>query len=254
MTVASPLIELRDASVEIPIYNSRGRSLKNLLLKKVGGKVTTDDRSVVTVKALDRISLTLRPGDRLGVLGHNGAGKSSLLRVLSGAYEPSSGTADIQGSRSSLLDMTMGMDPEFSGVDNIFLRGAFIGMSQKEVRRIIPEIAEFSELGSYIDLPMRTYSSGMSLRLAFAICTAQVPDILLLDELISVGDESFALKARNRIEALIQNSKILVLASHSIETLRNYCNRAILLHEGSMVADGPLEEIIETQKSRAMQS
>ena len=224
-----------------------------MLMRRVGGQVNTDDRNVVTIKALDNVTISLKPGDRLGVLGHNGAGKSSLLRVFSGAYEPSSGTAEVVGTRSSLLDLTMGMDPEFSGIDNIILRGAFIGMSVREAKESIPEIAEFSELGSYIDLPMRTYSSGMLLRLAFAICTARVPDILLLDELISVGDASFAIKARRRIERLIQNSAILVLASHSAETLRQYCNRAILLNEGTIIADGPLADVLALQDEQAGQ-
>lgn len=239
----SPAIELIDASVSFPIYNARGRSLRSSLLRRVGGQVSTEDDGV-TVNALRNINLSLRSGDRLALVGHNGAGKSTLLRVFSGSYEPSGGVAEVTGTVSSLLDITMGMDPELTGAENIILRGVFIGMSIREARQSIPDVAEFSELGDYLELPMRTYSSGMTLRLAFAICTATTPDILLLDELISVGDSSFALKARQRIEDLMDRASILVLASHDAKTLRKYCNRAIMLEEGQIVADGSVDDVL----------
>jgi ABC-type polysaccharide/polyol phosphate transport system ATPase subunit len=242
-------IHLQNASVEIPIYNSRGRSLKNVLLRQVGGSVNANDKDIVTVKALRDITLRLDPGDRLALVGHNGAGKSTLLRVFSGAYEPTTGEAEIQGSISSLLDITMGMDSELTGADNIILRGAFVGMSPKEAESRIDEIAEFSEIGPYLSLPMRTYSSGMTLRLAFAISTARAPDILLLDELISVGDAAFKAKAEARIGNLIDSARILVLASHDGETLKRYCNRAVLLNGGSVVAQGSVDEVLERYAS-----
>lgn len=238
-------IELVDASVEIPIYNSRGRSLKTQLIRRVGGQVDTDDRDIVTVKALRNVTLSLGPGDRLALVGHNGAGKSTLLRVFSGSYEPSSGTAEIKGSVSSLIDIMMGMDPELTGADNIVLRGVFVGMSMTEARDRIPEIAEFSELGPYLHLPMRTYSSGMRTRLAFAISTTRFPDILLFDELISFGDAAFATKARERVEIMVDKAKILALASHDVGSLRAFCNRAILLEEGAIVAEGTVDEVWE---------
>lgn len=237
-------IILDRASVDIPIYNSRGRSLKTMVMRQVGGAVATNNRDIVTVRALREVTLTLRPGDRLALLGHNGAGKSTLLRVFSGAYEPTSGTALIDGSISSLLDITMGMDMEQSGADNVVLRGALVGLSIKEARRHIPEIAEFSELGPYLDLPMRTYSSGMVLRLAFAISTIRTPDILLMDELVSVGDQGFAAKAQERVERMIGDAQILVLASHDMAMLQRYCNRAILMREGGVAASGTVDDII----------
>ncbi|MBB3808887.1 ABC transporter ATP-binding protein [Pseudochelatococcus contaminans] len=238
-----PSIDLVNATVEFPIYNARGRSLRNTLLQRVGGAVSTEADGV-TVTALRDVNLSLRNGDRLAIVGHNGAGKSTLLRVFSGAYEPSSGQADIVGNVASLLDITMGMDPELTGAENIILRGVFLGKTIDEARKMIPEVVEFSELGEYVDLPMRTYSSGMTLRLAFAISTARAPDILLLDELISVGDSVFAAKARQRIEAMMQHASILVLASHDAKTLRKYCNRAIMMSEGRLVADGTVDEVL----------
>ena len=236
-------IELVDASVEIPIFNSRGRSLKTTLIRRVGGQVEADGHDIVTVKALRHLNLSLRPGDRLGLIGHNGAGKSTLLRVFAGSYEPSTGFADIQGTVSSLIDMEMGMDPELTGADNIILRGVFIGMSLKEARKNIPKIAEFSELGPYLHLPMRTYSSGMRMRLAFATSTTRHPDILLFDEMISFGDAGFALRAKRRLSSLMDRAKILALASHDLKSLQTYCNRAILLEAGAIIAEGSVEEV-----------
>ncbi|CAH1678049.1 O-antigen export system ATP-binding protein RfbE [Hyphomicrobiales bacterium] len=244
-----PSIDLVNASVEFPIYNARGRSLRSSLLKRVGGQIESENGDVVTVKALRNINLSLKAGDRLALIGHNGAGKSTLLRVFSGSYEPSDGTVDIEGRVSSLLDISMGMDPELTGAENIILRGVIVGMSIAEARSRIGEIADFSELGGYIDLPMRTYSTGMSLRLAFAISTAVQPDILLLDELISVGDAGFADKALQRTEDMMNNASILVLASHDGNALRQYCNRAIMLREGRVIAEGGVDEILDVYAS-----
>ena len=238
-------IQLVDASVEIPIFNSRGRSLKTTLIRRVGGQVEADGHDVVTVKALRHINLSLKPGDRLGLIGHNGAGKSTLLRVFAGSYEPSTGRADIQGTVSSLIDMEMGMDHELTGADNIILRGVFIGMSLKEARRNIPRIAEFSELGPYLHLPMRTYSSGMRMRLAFATSTTRHPDILLFDEMIGFGDAGFATRAKQRLDSMMGTAKILALASHDLSSLKTYCNRAVMLEAGAVVSEGAVEDVWE---------
>jgi ABC-2 type transport system ATP-binding protein/lipopolysaccharide transport system ATP-binding protein len=237
-------ITLKNVTVDFPIYNARGRSLRANVLRRVGGRIDGGNGEIVTVEALRDINLELNPGDRLALVGHNGAGKSTLLRVLAGAYEPSRGVADIRGKVSSLLDMTMGMDPELTGRENIALRGVFLGMTFQETAAIAPAIEEFSELGGFMDLPMRTYSSGMTLRLAFAVSTAVQPDILLLDEMISVGDAEFAKKAMSRIEDVIEKSRILVLASHNPEILQRYCNKAIRLQGGQIVASGSLGEIL----------
>jgi ABC-2 type transport system ATP-binding protein/lipopolysaccharide transport system ATP-binding protein len=238
-------IKLANASVELPIYNAAGRSLRNTIFRRVGGAVGSNDSDVVTVRALSDVTVSVSPGDRLAIMGHNGSGKSTILRVFAGAFEPSSGLAEISGTVSSLLDITMGMDPELTGAENVVLRGVFVGLSIKEARERIPEIEEFSELGGFMNLPLRTYSSGMVLRLAFAVSTVRHSDILLLDELISVGDRSFAARARERIDAMIDNASILALASHDFGTMKQYCNRAILLQSGSLVADGPVDAVIE---------
>jgi len=216
-----------------------------MLLSRVGGVVKTDGAGTITVQALKGINLELAAGDRLALIGHNGAGKSTLLRVLSGAYEPSTGFAEINGRVSSLLDMTMGMDMELTGAENVILRGVFLGMTIAEARSCMSEVEAFSELGGFMHLPMRTYSSGMRLRLAFAISTVRTPDILLLDEFISVGDEAFARKARRRLEHMIDNSHIMVLASHSPDMLRQYCNRAVLLEGGRIVCDGTVDAVLD---------
>ena len=249
-----PSIDLVDASVEIPIYNSRGRSLKTTLLRRVGGHVETNPRDLVTVKALRNVNLTLSAGDRIGLIGHNGAGKSTLLRVFSGSYEPSTGTCDIHGTVASLIDIMMGMDPELTGADNIILRGAFVGMTLREARQAIPEIADFAELGPYLHLPMRTYSSGMLMRLAFAVSTTRIPDILLFDEMISFGDAAFATKARDRVEAMVDSASILALASHDLKSLKTYCNRAVLLERGAVVSEGSVDEVWDYYTVRQRES
>ncbi len=245
-------IELTGASVEFSIYNANSRSFRRDILQRVGGHVRSSATDRVTVQALRNITLSLRPGDRLGIVGHNGSGKSTLLRVLSGTYEPSAGSAVVRGKVSSLLDFTMGMDPELTGRENIVLRGVFLGMTFSGANALVPEIIEFSELGSYIDLPVRTYSSGMLLRLAFGVSTAVQPEIILLDEMISVGDAGFAVKAKERLDSLVSAAGILVFASHSHAALRQYCKTAIALHEGRIIAQGPIEDVLaEVAKTAA---
>lgn len=239
-----PTITLQNVGVEFAIYSSRGRKIHNDLLRRVGGRIGSGSGDCVTVQALRDVNLTIRPGDRLGLVGHNGAGKTTLLRVLSGAYEPSSGSAEINGRVSSLLDVSMGMDYELTGRQNIVLRGVFLGLTFAEAHELVPEIAEFCELGSYLDVPMRAYSNGMILRLAFGVSTAVQPEIILLDEMISVWDAEFEDKARARLDKIFSQAHILVLASHNCETVRHYCNRAVLLREGCIVADGHVDDIL----------
>jgi ABC-2 type transport system ATP-binding protein/lipopolysaccharide transport system ATP-binding protein len=238
-------ITLRSVGVEFPIYNARGRSLKTNILRRVGGRIEGQGSEIVTVGALRGVDLYLAAGDRLALVGHNGAGKSTLLRVLSGAYEPSRGSVAIRGKVSSLLDMTLGMDVELTGRENIVPRGAILGLTFREIDALTPAIEEFAELGGFIDLPMRTYSTGMALRLAFGVSTAVQPDVLLLDELITFGDGAFARKAEARMQQLVEKSRILVLASHSPDMLRRYCNKAVLMREGQIVLEGGLDEVLE---------
>jgi ABC-type polysaccharide/polyol phosphate transport system ATPase subunit len=239
------LITLDRVTVDFPIYNAKKRSLKSELIRRtVGGHIEAIDDSHVSVMALRDVSLSLRDGDRLGIVGHNGAGKSTLLRVLSGVYEPPTGRVIIEGRISSLTDMMMGMDAEATGYENILLRSVFLGLSVKQAQANIGEIEDFTELGNFLKLPMRTYSSGMILRLAFAISTAVTPEILIMDELVSAGDAAFMSKAEARLNELIGRTQILVLASHHLEMLRRLCNKVALMEEGQVRMVGPVEEVL----------
>ena len=232
-------IEFTNVCVDFPIYNANGRSLKKRLIQvATGGQLGSDQQGRVVVRALEGLSFTLKDGDRVGLLGHNGAGKSTLLRLLSGVYEPSSGSARIEGEIGSLIDISLGIDPEATGRENIYLRGGLLGMTRSEIAAQIDEIIEFSELGDFVDMPLRTYSTGMHLRLAFAVSTVVRPEILLMDEWLSVGDEGFKRKAEARMSELVRSTNILVIASHSRELVLHTCNRIIWLEHGKIRMDG----------------
>jgi lipopolysaccharide transport system ATP-binding protein len=204
-------IKLDQASVEIPIYSNHNRSIKNSLLKNF----TKDKALPQSVKALNNITLDLKDGDRLGVMGPNGAGKSTLLRTLAGVYLPTSGTVEVKGRVASLIDISLGMEGEATGFENIRMRGIMMGLSLKKIKSMEEEIADFLGLGDFLHLPIRTYSTGMHMRLGFAVSTAVEADIILMDEWLSVGDSEFILKAEKRLENFIGRSSILVIASHS---------------------------------------
>jgi len=232
-------IEFTNVCVDFPIYNANGRSLKKRLIQvATGGQLGADQQGRVVVRALEGLSFTLKDGDRVGLLGHNGAGKSTLLRLLSGVYEPSSGSARIEGEIGSLIDISLGIDPEATGRENIYLRGGLLGMTRSEIAAQFDDIIEFSELGDFIDMPLRTYSTGMHLRLAFAVSTVVRPEILLMDEWLSVGDEGFKHKAEARLSELVRSTNILVIASHSRELVSHTCNRIIWLEHGKIRMDG----------------
>jgi lipopolysaccharide transport system ATP-binding protein len=237
-------VSFRDVCVDFPIYNATGRSLKKRLIQvATGGQLGSNQQGRVVVRALDGLNLDLRNGDRVGLLGHNGAGKSTLLRVLARVYEPSSGLALIEGDIGSLIDISLGIDSEATGRENIFLRGGLLGMTRPQIMEKIDEIAEFSELGDFIDMPLRTYSTGMHLRLAFAVSTIVRPEILLMDEWLSVGDEGFKHKAESRMNELIDSTKILVIATHARDLIMNTCNRAIWLEHGKIRLDSDPESV-----------
>jgi len=228
-------IHLNAVSVDFPIFNLNARSLKKKLLRlTTGGTFGHDERQCIVVKALDDISFKLEEGDRLGLIGHNGAGKSTLLRVLATIYEPSRGTFSYRGKISSLLDVMLWINPESTGYENIYIRGALLGLSHKEIKIKLNDIAEFTELGDFLYMPIRTYSSGMLMRLAFAVATSIQPDILLMDEAIGVGDKNFIEKANARLQQLIEKTSILVLASHSDDIIRKFCNKILVLNSGKM--------------------
>ncbi|OZI32038.1 ABC transporter ATP-binding protein [Bordetella genomosp. 10] len=239
-------IEFKDVCVDFPIYNANGRSLKKRLLQvATGGQLGADQQGRVVVRALENLSFTLGDGDRLGLVGHNGAGKSTLLRLLSGVYSPSSGTAQIHGHLGSLIDISLGIDPEATGRENIYIRAALLGMNKRYIDRELENIIDFSDLGDFVDMPVRTYSSGMHLRLAFSVSTILRPEILLMDEWLSVGDEAFKQKAEQRMGELVKATNILVIATHSQQLLMHTCNKALWLEHGKIRMAGDVETIAQ---------
>ncbi|WFU05964.1 ABC transporter ATP-binding protein (plasmid) [Rhizobium sp. CB3171] len=240
-------ISLEKVTVDFPIYNARGRSLKNRVLNMAtGGSINSEGNGVVVVRGLDSISFELRRHDRVGLIGHNGSGKTTLLRVLTGVYVPTSGKIDIQGKCTSLINISLGIDPEATGRQNIFLRGALLGFRKEEMKAKLAEIEEFSELGGFLEMPVRTYSTGMQLRLAFSISTILQPEILIMDEWLATGDEGFKAKANQRLNELVEKTQILVIASHAKELLAKNCNRVIWLEHGRIRMDGEPTAVLDT--------
>lgn len=234
-------ISAKNVMVEFPVYENSHRSLKNKVLNlTTGGKIGSDSGKHPVVRALDSINIDITHGQRVGLTGHNGSGKTTLLRVLSGVYAPVNGTLEINGKTASLLDVSMGLDPDATGFENIYLRGIMDGLKPSVVRNRIDEIADFTDLGDYLNLPVRTYSSGMMLRLAFAISTSVEADILIMDEWLSVGDADFSIKAADRLEKLVNKAGILVIASHDPALISRVCTRKLHLEHGRIVLDEPV--------------
>ncbi|WP_368735531.1 ABC transporter ATP-binding protein [Ralstonia sp. ASV6] len=234
-------IVAKEISVEFPIYENSHRSLKKAVLNlTTGGRIGQDAGRHAVVTALDRLSFRFSDGERIGLLGHNGSGKTTLLRTLSGVYAPVRGKLHMRGKVASLLDVSMGLDPDATGFENIYLRGILDGLKPARIRGKIDEIADFSELGEYLNLPVRTYSSGMMLRLAFAISTSVEADILIMDEWLSVGDAEFSAKATKRLEELVGAASILVVATHDPTLVERVCTRKISLEHGRIIADEPV--------------
>ncbi|MDR5855208.1 ABC transporter ATP-binding protein [Caballeronia sp. LZ062] len=228
-------LKLNHCSLNLPVYGAGNRSLKQMMLSAAtGGRIAADSRKLTVVEALRDVSLEVAAGDRVGLVGHNGAGKTTLLRLLAGIYEPSTGSFLSEGRVTSLLDLTLGLDYEATGYENIVLRGLILGASKAEMLRLTPQIAEFSELGNYLNMPVRTYSSGMVLRLAFAIVTSVHADILLMDEWLSVGDASFVQKAETHMKEFVGKADILVLASHNAQIIEDLCNVIVELEHGTV--------------------
>lgn len=237
-------ISLHSVCVDIPVFNSQGRSLKKAMMGiATGGKIGLTESGKTIIRSLEDINLEINPHERVGIVGHNGSGKSTLLRVLSKVYEPTIGNAVIEGRIGSLIDISLGIDPESTGLENIFLRAALLGISKKDVEKELPELIKFTELGNFIEMPVRTYSTGMHLRLAFAVSTMISPDILLMDEWLSVGDQNFQSKAEERLSRLIQRTNILVIASHSRTLIEKCCTRVIWLEHGRIKMDSTPQEV-----------
>jgi lipopolysaccharide transport system ATP-binding protein len=228
-------LHLRNVGVAFPLYGHGSYSIKKRLVgAATGGRIGTRT-GVAVVEALRNISLTLRDGDRLGVIGHNGSGKSTLLRTLAGVYPPSAGSYCRQGNIASLIDPTLGIEPDATGYENIVIMGLLQGRTLHSVKQLIPSIADFSGLGEYLDMPVRTYSTGMLMRLGFSITTCVKPDILLMDEWLAVGDLDFSNRAAERLRSIVDHSGILVLASHSEELIKRECTSLIELSHGEII-------------------
>jgi ABC-type polysaccharide/polyol phosphate transport system ATPase subunit len=243
-------LRLENVTLDFPVLAPRAR-VKQAPGQgmSIGGQLAVEGAGYLRVRALENLSLTLEPGDRLALLGHNGAGKTTLLRVMAGLYAPTKGRVVAEGRIAPLLNLSFGLDMEATGYDNIFVRGLFLGMSRAEIREKMDSIAEFSELGEFLDLPMRTYSAGMRARLAFAISTHVDTDILLLDEVVATGDAAFLRRANQQLEDFARDAKIFVLASHANKVLRELCNKALLLEHGKVKAYGEVDDVIEVYKS-----
>ena len=232
------LICANDLCVDFPIFSFTGnRSLKKTLLNiSTGGIIGTDAKNNLFVSALSNINLTISEGFKVGLIGHNGSGKTTLLQVLAGIYEPTSGFLDISGKVSSMLGITVGMNVDESGLDNIYLKGAYMGLTKKDIDSKVDQIIDFSGLGDFIHLPVKTYSSGMCMRLAFSIVTNNDFDIVLMDEWLSAGDSDFILKANKRMDEIVKKARIVVVASHNHQMIQERCNMVIQMDHGKIVS------------------
>ena len=244
-------IFLNNVGVDIPIYDVRLASLKKALLGRTIGGRFAEAGSYLLVNALKNLDFEAHDGDRIALVGDNGSGKSSLLRVISRVYPPTSGSVRIVGHVAPIFNATLGMSMDATGLENIQIAGTIWGMTRAQIRNSVDDIAEFTELGEYLKVPVRTYSTGMLLRLAFAIATARDPEILLLDEVIGVGDSGFFGKAFARLEGIVAKSRILIVASHADTILRRLCNKAVWLNQGNLVDYGELESVLAAYRKTA---
>lgn len=264
----TPHIQVDNAYVEFPLLDLKAQSLRHTIMRKfgykskwdemprfnekteddtsqLGARFFTDDSGFVSVRALDNINLQLNQGDRIGLLGRNGAGKTTLLRLLAGIYEPSVGAVDINGAVTPMFALEAGMDQDATGYENIKLRAQLLGMTNDQVDEIQDDVAEFTGLGDYLYVPIRTYSTGMMVRLAFGVATALRPEILIMDEMIGAGDAAFIDRANERLESFVGAAGIMVVATHSPGILKQWCNKGILLEKGRLKALGDVDDVIE---------
>lgn len=237
-------IVARGVAVAFPLYHAPARSLKKRLLAKAGIRVRTDESNRVVVQALHDLSFEIAQGERVALVGQNGAGKTTLLRVLAGIYEPVAGSLRVDGEVGSLIDPGAGMDPDSTGRENIRLRALYRGLDDATATELEAEASEFSGLGEFLDVPIRGYSAGMAVRLAFAMATAMQPAILLMDEWFLAGDADFMTKAEERLAQLVQGSEIMVIATHDMNVVRRWCTRVIRLESGKIIADGVPGDVI----------
>jgi ABC-type polysaccharide/polyol phosphate transport system ATPase subunit len=235
-------IQLDDFSLTFRVRQNRRISFKEYLVRQMFRESVNP---VMEVRALQHVNLTVLDGERLGIIGRNGAGKSTMLKVLAGIYPPTSGRRIVEGRVSSLFDLSLGFEPEASGWENIAYRGYLQGETPKSIRSKIQSIADFTELGDFLNLPVRHYSSGMLVRLAFSIATAIDPEILLVDEVLSVGDMSFQQKALQRMRDMMSKARLIVMVSHDLGSIAKFCDRSVWLDEGRVCRIGPTKDVID---------
>lgn len=236
-------VELHNVSIDYYLDNEDAYSLKSALLNFY---IKAQRPVAKTFRALNNLSLNIAHGEKVGIIGLNGSGKTTLLRTVSGIFQPTEGKVKIHGMVSPLLDFNTGFEQHLTGFENIKIRLMFLGLSKEQAEEKIPSIIEFSELGDFIHQPIRTYSAGMALRLAFAASTSIHPEILVADEVIGTGDAQFAVKAKKRLESFLSLDCTMILSSHSLGLVRNFCNRVIWLRNGEIVVDGDTENVIRT--------
>jgi lipopolysaccharide transport system ATP-binding protein len=244
-------IDLDGVSLDFKVRQFRHLTLKEFLVR---GLFKRAANPYIHVHALKDISLRVGEGERLGIIGHNGAGKSTLLKLLAGIYPPSHGSRTVRGRISSLFDITLGFEPDASGWENIDYRGYLQGETPKSIRAKKEQIAAFTELGEFLDMPVRYYSAGMMIRLAFAIATASEPEILIVDEVLSVGDLGFQQKASQRIRAMMAQARLMVIVSHDLQSLQNLCTRIVWLDHGRIRQVGPPAETVAAYQSHAQRA
>lgn len=239
-------IRLYGVTVELPIYNSHARSLRKVVTAAtVGGALFARRDNKVVIRALSNIDLKIEDGDRVALIGGNGAGKTTLLKVIAGIYSPSKGRVEVAGRVSAALNLGLGLEMELSGLENIFLLGYYRGFSRSEVEANLDDIVETADLGTYLQLPVSTYSAGMLGRLTFAVATAFEPDVLLMDEWLLAGDASFMQRASKRTSSFVSRARILVLATHALGVVEEFCDKVLYLSGGRIVAFGPTKEVLD---------
>lgn len=237
-------IEIENLSLSYPVIKV-GASLRQVAMSGMTGGLIKRGKDVSTVAAIHDVSLKIESGDRVGLIGHNGAGKSTLLRVLAGIYTPSSGRVEISGKVGTLLDLGFGIDPEETGWENLRFVFDLIAEDRSQIDSLIADVAEFTELGEFLSMPVRTYSAGMQMRLSFGIATAMSPNVLLMDEVIGAGDASFYVKAEQRLLSITETAEILVLATHSIDLINSWCTKVIWMDKGEIVEFGETEAVVK---------
>lgn len=240
-------VNLSNVNLRFKFYDDKGATLKETFINKILGRKNNEKTEFW---ALNNINLQMSAGDRIGIIGNNGAGKSTLLKLITKIYEPTSGKVEVSGKVAPLIELGAGFNPELSGLENIYLNGAVMGFPKKEMAKQVEEIVKFAELEEFVHMPVKYYSTGMYMRLAFTIATQISPEVLIIDEVFAGGDINFVKKAEERMNKLIKNSQIVLMVSHSMGLVENNCNRVILLEKGQIVADGKPNEIIPLYESR----